>query len=59
MKNQLQKIIGNLSDKLRKLYVNTKIIENSKQYLLLSKFFTENSRQVPLNREVFVLRSNG
>ena len=59
MKNQLQKIIGNLSDKLRKLYVNTKIIENSKQYLLLSKIFTENSRQVPLNREVFVLRSNG
>ena len=57
MKIKLQKIVGNLLDKLPKLYMSGtfdleifsrhQAIENSRKYLFL-RFFKENSRWVPL-----------
>ena len=57
-KIKLQKIVGNLLDKLRKLYMNGTVtleifslpqsIENSRQFLLLRTVSTEKSRWVAL-----------
>ena len=55
-KIKLQKILGNLLDNLRELYVSGTVfslpqaIDNSREVLLLQTYFTENSPWVPLNK---------
>ena len=64
-KIKLQKIVGNLLIKLRKMYINGTVthkifsfpqaIEDSRQFLLLlNRYFTANSRFVPLLCDHFI-----